>query len=144
MGGYGAARFGFLHPGLFAGVSTVGGGPLQREFTSAPRVDLTRQLQMLRRVYGGDLPVFRQMSRWQLAIDHQEALLAGPRIRQVVGRLDETLPTNREPNVHLQELRIPHEYVELPDVPHDPLRVLQVLGYGFWKFHREVFARLPR
>lgn len=144
MGGYGAARFGFLHPDLFAGVSILGGGPLQREFTSAPRVDEARRLQVLRSVYGGDLAVFRQRSPWQLAIDHRQELQKGPRIRQVIGQLDETLPANRALHAHLQELGIPHDYVELVDVPHDPLRVLQGLGDGFWTFHRGVFAGLAR
>lgn len=37
MGGYGAARLGFKHPGLFRAVSIMGGGPLQENLLDAPR-----------------------------------------------------------------------------------------------------------
>ena len=36
MGGYGEARLGFRHHALFAAVSMLGAGPLQRDFKEAP------------------------------------------------------------------------------------------------------------
>jgi poly(3-hydroxybutyrate) depolymerase len=140
MGGYGALRLGFVHRELFGAASSLAGGPLQREFVAAPRVNEERREQVLRQVYGGDLAVFRRQSPWQLAIDHAAALRAGTRIRVVVGSSDETLPANRELHGHLVELGIPHDYVELDGVRHDPLQLLEALGERFWQFHRGAFV----
>ncbi|MBM4061524.1 MAG: hypothetical protein FJ265_10590 [Planctomycetes bacterium] len=140
MGGYGALRLGFVHRGLFGASSSLAGGPLQREFVATPRANEERREQVLRQVYGGDLAVFRRQSPWQLAIDHATALRAGTRIRVVIGGRDETLPANRELHGHLVELGIPHDYVELDGVRHDPLQLLAALGERFWQFHREAFA----
>ena len=138
MGGYGAARLGFKYPELFATVSSLGGGPLQRTFTVAPRANEARRKEVLATTYGGDLAVFEAMSPWALAGEHADELRRGSRIRIAVGSRDETLPGNRELHARLEELAIPHEYVEVPGVGHEPIRVLRFDAAG-----RLAFLRTP-
>jgi hypothetical protein len=64
--------------------------------------------------------------------------VGGARVETLVR--DGTLPANRELQAHLQELGIPHDSTELAAVKHDPMRLLQARGDGFWQCHREVFA----
>ena len=141
MGGYGAARFGFRYPELFATVSSLGGGPLQRAFTVAPRANEARREEVLATTYGGDLATFEAMSAWTLAGEHAEALRNGSRIRIAVGSRDETLPANRELHARLEDLAIPHGYVEVPGVGHEPLRLLRTDAAGRLAFLRESLAR---
>lgn len=140
MGGYGALRFCCRRPGTFAGGISLAGGPLQQDFTAAPRVDEARRLQVLRAVYGGDLAVFRRQSPWQLASERQAELQRGPRLAIWVGEGDETLAANRALHEHLQSLVIPHEYAEFADVGHDAPRLLQAIGPRFWSFVGEVLG----
>lgn len=136
MGGYGAARFGFKYPELFATVSSLGGGPLQRAFTVAPRTNEARRKEVLATTYGGDLAIFEAMSPWTLAGEHAKSLRNGSRIRIAVGSRDETLPANRELHARLDELAIPHEYVEVPGVGHEPIRMFRADAAGRLAFLR--------
>ncbi len=140
MGGYGALRLAFAHPDRFAAASSLGGGPLQPELVATPRADEARRQQVLRDVFGGDQAEFRRRSPWQLAADHADRRRQDLRLRLVIGTADETLPANRALHAHLDRLGIPHDYVELDGVPHDPLRTLDALGERFWAFHRAAFA----
>ncbi|MBX3462193.1 MAG: hypothetical protein KF830_03405 [Planctomycetes bacterium] len=140
MGGYGALRLAFAHPELFAAASSLGGGPLQPELVATPRADEARREQVLREVFGGDQAEFRRRSPWQLAAAQADRLRRDLRLRLVVGSADATLPANRALHQHLEGLGIPHEYIELDGVPHDPLRTLEALGARFAAFHRAAFA----
>lgn len=64
MGGYGAARLGFRHTGVFGGVSTLGAGPLDLDLMG-PRAtgNRTQRESLLRDVYGGSMEHFRAQAR---------------------------------------------------------------------------------
>lgn len=143
MGGYGALRLAFVHRDLFATASSLGGGPLQRDLVATPRANEMRRRQVLRKVYGDDMAAFRQRSPWQLASENADALRTGLRLRQVIGTADETLPANRDLHAHLEQLRIPHDYLEVRDVPHAVLPLLRGLGDANWAFYRAAFAAVP-
>lgn len=139
MGGYGAARLGFLYPERFAGISMLGAGPLQLDFLAeGPRANQRQREQVLTQVYGGSLDYFKAVSPWRLAESAASLVPPGPGIpiRIVIGEDDELLELNRRFRDHLRMLEIPHEYVEVPGVAHAPLRLLQVMGDAFWDFHR--------
>ncbi len=138
MGGYGAARLGFKHPQLFAAVSLLGAGPLQPDFNEAPRAGPRGRDQVLGNVYGGDMAYYRAQSPWQIVEQNAEKLRSGLVIRQIIGDRDETLGFNREFKQHLDTLKIPHTYRQLPDIPHNPNLVLNALGEGNWGFYNEV------
>lgn len=145
MGGYGAFRLAFRHRELFAAASSLAGGPLQQQFDHAPRAGEARRREVLAAVYGGDHEVFVRQSPWRLAEQHREALqqdlAAGVlRLRLVIGTEDETLPANRALHEHLQQLGLPHEYLELPRIRHEAPALLQALGPRMWEFYRLVFG----
>jgi poly(3-hydroxybutyrate) depolymerase len=75
MGGYGAARLGFRHPELFAGISILAGGPLDLEFRG-PRAQQNPRLreQILRDMCGNDMDYFRAISPWSAAATAAVAL----------------------------------------------------------------------
>jgi hypothetical protein len=57
----------------------------------------------------------------------------------VIGSLDETLGNNVDFHDHLTELRIPHEWIVVEGVGHDPLGIMQALGDRYWQFYRQAF-----
>jgi enterochelin esterase-like enzyme len=140
MGGYGAARLGFKHPQLFAAVSLLGAGPLQAEFTETPRAAPRERDRLLATVYGNDMAYYREQSPWQIVERNAEKLRTGLLIRQIVGDRDETLGFNREFKQHLDALKIPLTYRQLPGVPHDPNLVLTTLGDDNWEFYRSALS----
>ncbi len=140
MGGYGAARLGFKHPQLFAAVSLLGAGPLQPDFNEAPRAGPRGRDQVLGTVYGGDMAFYRAQSPWLIAEQNAEKLRSGLLIRQIIGDRDETLGFNREFKQHLDALKIPHTYRQLPEIPHNPNLVLNALGDDNWAFYRQALS----
>jgi len=143
MGGYGAGRFGFKFPELFCGVSMMAAGPVQRDFTYAPRGERLRE-ELLAQVYGGDLAYFRAVSPWHLAEANAERLRSGVAIRMAIGARDLTLPANEALHKHLESLAIPHAYAVLPGLGHDPIRVMPALGEDRWAWYRRVWAQGAR
>jgi S-formylglutathione hydrolase FrmB len=146
MGGYGAARLGFKHPQLFAAVSLLGAGPLQPDFNEAPRAGPRGRDQVLGTVYGGDMAFYRSLSPWYIAEQNADRLRTGQVIRQIIGDRDETLRFNRDFHQHLDALKIPHAYRQIPDIPHNPNLLLNSLGDDNWGFYRMALAegRLDR
>jgi len=145
MGGYGAARLGFKYPQLFAAVSLLGAGPLQQDFNEAPRAGPRGRDQILGTVYGGDMAYYRAQSPWLIAEQNAEKLRSGLLIRQIIGDRDETLRFNREFKQHLDALKIPNTYRQLPNIPHNPNLVLDTLGEQNWTFYNEALrAEVPK
>ncbi len=136
MGGYGAARLGFKYPQLFAAVSLLGAGPLQPDFNEAPRAGPRGRDQVLSTVFGGDMAYYRAQSPWLIAEQNAEKIRSGLLIRQIIGDRDETLGFNREFKQHLDALKIPHTYRQLPNIPHNPNLVLDTLGELNWSFYK--------
>lgn len=143
MGGYGSARLGFKHPHLFAAVSLFGAGPLQAELTETPRAGSRERERLLSTVYGGDMAYYREQSPWHIVERNAEKLRTGLLIRQIVGDRDETFGFNREFKQHLDALKIPHTFRQLPGIPHAPNLVLNTLGEDNWEFYRSAFRLTP-
>lgn len=140
MGGYGAARLGFKHPQLFAAVSLLGAGPLQPDFNEAPRAGPRGRDQVLGTVYGGDMGYYRSQSPWQIVEQNAGRLRTGLLIRQIIGDRDETLRFNRDFHQHLDALKIPNAFRQLPGIPHDPNLLLNSLGGDNWGFYRQALG----
>jgi enterochelin esterase-like enzyme len=143
MGGYGAARLGCKYPELFRAISIMGGGPLQPDLRDAPRASRQRAAEVLERVYGGDPEYFRSVSPRALAEQHVDSLRNGALVRQVCGDQDETFAANRDFHEHLERLGIPHAWIVLPGVDHDPLATLAALGDANWAFYRQALGGQP-
>ena len=140
MGGYGAGRFGFRYPELFRSVSMMGAGPMQETLERTPRASGVRADDLLRDVYGGDQDRFRAVSPRRYAEQNAATLARVSRLRLVIGDRDETLENNRDFHEHLTRLGIPHDWIVLPGIGHDPMGVLTALGDRHWAFYRDAFA----
>ena len=140
MGGYGAGRFGFRYPELFRSVSMIGAGPMQETLERTPRASRVQVEELLRDVYGGGQDRFRAVSPRRYAEQNAATLARGSRLRLIIGDRDETLQNNQDFHFHLTRLGIPHEWIVLPGVGHDPIAVLTALGDRHWAFYRGAFA----
>ena len=140
MGGYGAGRFGFRYPELFRSVSMMGAGPMQETLERTPRASRVQAEDLLRDVYGGGQDRFRAVSPRRYAEQNAATLARDSRLRLVIGDRDETLENNRDFHEHLTRLGIPHDWIVLPGVGHDPMGVLTALGDRHWAFYRHAFA----
>lgn len=140
MGGYGAARLGFSHPHLFAGVSLLGAGPMQPDFSRTPRAGPARREEIFDRVYGNDPAFFLQVSPWAIA-ERQAPLLRGMPVRQAIGDRDETFANNRAFHERMESLGVAHEWTVVPGLGHDPVGLIRALGDRFWSFHRSALAK---
>jgi enterochelin esterase-like enzyme len=142
MGGYGAARIGFQHSDIFSGISILAGGPLDLNF-QGPRAQRNQALreQILRDVCSGDIKYFQTISPWMIAARSKLELLKNATlIRQVVGTKDDTLDLSRKFHQRLLELKIPHQYLELPSVGHDARLLLEALGAKNSDFYRRALG----
>ena len=140
MGGYGAGRFGFRYPELFRSVSMMGAGPMQETLERTPRASRVQAEDLLRDVYGGGQDRFRAVSPRRYAEQNAATLARDSRLRLVIGDRDETLENNRDFHEHLTRLGIPHDWIVLPGIGHDPFQVLTALGDRHWAFYRDAFA----
>lgn len=142
MGGYGAARIGFKNPDLFAGVSILAGGPLDLEF-KGPRAIHNPMLrkQILIEVCSSDMEYFKAISPWLIAESSAEKLREQKMvIRQAVGSRDNTRDLNVKFHERMESLKVPHEFVELPEVTHDAKALLDALGERNGKFYRRALG----
>ena len=140
MGGYGAARFGFRYPELFQNVSMMGAGPMQETLDRTPRASSVQAKSLLRDVYGGKQARFLAVSPRRYAEQNATTLARGSRLRLVIGDRDETFDSNRNFHDHLMRLGIPHQWIVLPGICHDPMGVLAAMGDQHWAFYRDAFA----
>jgi S-formylglutathione hydrolase FrmB len=137
MGGHGAGRLGFRHHDVFGAVSMLAAGPLDLHFRGPRTVANPAEREMIfREVYGADLEYYRAESPWMLATHHTASLRQGTLLRIVVGGRDSMLPNNRDFHEHLKALAIPHDFVILPGVGHQPIPLLTALGDDGWEFYQ--------
>lgn len=142
MGGYGAARLGFRHTDLFAGISILAGGPFDLELRG-PRSLRNPQLrqQLLREVCSDDWEYFRAISPLTIVQTAAPALRARrTAVRQAVGTADNTRDLNREFHERMSALDITHDYVEVPGVGHDTRALLEQLGDANGVFYRRALG----
>jgi enterochelin esterase-like enzyme len=137
IGGYGAARLGFLYPDLFGAVSILAGGPLDLELQGPRAVGNPEgREEILRNVYGGGIDTFKARSPITIAVQNAAAIRGKSLVRQAVGSRDFTAGLNRDFSAHLGKLDIAHTFTEVPEVGHDTMALLRGLGEGNWEFYR--------
>lgn len=141
MGGYGAARLGFKYPEMFHAISIMGGGPLQAELVQGPRVGRMRAAEVLQKVYGGDQEYFKSVSPRHISEQNVKEIKKNSLIRLICGDEDETFGNNRAFHEHLEKLEIPHSWIVLKGIEHNPLRTLEALGDTNWQFYCRAFAQ---
>lgn len=136
MGGYGAARLGFLYPGLFGGFSIINPGPMQPilDPNDAPIVGRAAAQGTLNRVFGGDVAIFEKQSPWNLAGSFAKQDCSRLKIRMILGQSDPTTPTNLQFSRRLNDLGIAHEVLVVPESGHDPRAMFDNMGSEYWDF----------
>ena len=144
MGGYGAARLGFKYPNMFGAVSIMGGGPLQETLTRTPRAGRKQVDELMREVYGGEQENFRAVSPRRHAADNAAVIARDSLVRVVIGSRDNTFDNNRLFHEYLLGLDIPHDWIVIEGVGHDPIGILEAMGDRHWSFYREAFADTAR
>jgi enterochelin esterase-like enzyme len=144
MGGYGAARLGFKYPETFGAVSIMGGGPLQETLTRTPRASHKQVDELMQEIYGGEQENFRAVSPRRHAAENAAVIARDSLVRVVVGSRDNTFDNNLAFHEYLSGLDIPHHWIVIEGVGHDPMRVLQAMGDRHWSFYREAFSATAR
>jgi len=142
MGGYGAAHLGMKYPELFGSISIFSGGPLQTKLTEADGVkqNARARLHVFHQMYGDDQEYFKKESPWKLAEKNANKLKhLGTVIRIVVGDKDFLFSANKKFSDHLGSLKIPHDFIKLHGVEHNPSQFFRKFGRRNWAFYRRVF-----
>lgn len=144
MGGYGAARLGLRHPGVFGAASMLSAGPMQEilDPRDAPIVGAAAAQATIDRVYGGDSAYFQAQSPWSLAERTSSATREHLVLRQFVGGDDGVLEQNLRFSAHLDALGIPHALIVLPGVDHSPPALFGALADDerYWSFFADFLA----
>jgi len=144
MGGYGTARLGFKYENFFGAIAFLAGGPLQQVFTveDGPEKNKGLREKTLQYVYGNDQNYFKELSPWVIA--EQKADYLRQRsipILQVIGDQDFTFNENNNFHIHLTQLGIAHEFIIVPNVGHDTIKLLEVLETkGYFNWIKSVFG----
>lgn len=139
MGGYGSARLGFKFHEIFGALSMLGAGPVQEKLVETPLVTPEEREELLKRIYGGEMDYFIEVSPRKLAEENVAALRHNAIIRIVVGDMDKTYKHNCGFHEYLKQLEIPHNFMVLPDIEHDSLKYYQAMGEDNWDFYNLVF-----
>lgn len=138
MGGYGAARLGFLYPDTFGAISVLAGGPLDLEL-QGPRAkgNPVGRERILKDTFGGDLDDFKAKSPLTVVAKFVASDAVRPQVRVAVGSRDFTADLNRAFSEHLKKHKIDHDFKQVPDIGHDTKALLKGLGEANWEFYRK-------
>lgn len=140
MGGYGAARYGLVHPDVFGSFSILAGGPLQPDFSEGPRTSRERRERLLDELFGGEMDTFYEVSPWNQIEVNAARLRDGRPIQIAVGARDELRDNNVAFSERLDAFGIAHDDVEVPNVRHDAPALLDGMGEARWAFYRRALG----
>jgi enterochelin esterase-like enzyme len=139
MGGFGSLRIGFKFHQLFGGFSSLGGGPLQVDFSHVNPQNEALHKMIMRDVFGNDVDYFNDQSPRGMASRFGHLLPVATPVRMVIGKLDFTLAGNDQFHEHLNSLNIPHQYRLFDNIGHAALPLFAAMGDSNWDFYKGVF-----
>jgi endo-1,4-beta-xylanase len=140
MGGYGAAHLGFKHPDMFGMVSIMSGaltdsaewGPLK------PPQGGRRETML---ALAKSNPTYFEANDLATVIrNHADAIRGKTKVRMVVGNEDTLLPNNQALHLFLTQLKIEHDYEEVPGAGHDTRLVYSKLGERLFSWYRKAWT----
>ncbi len=147
MGGRGAALLGFKNPELFGGVSILAGALMDFEFFTK-----FNNGEMFKSVYGEKRDNFDKHDPYKLAEKNIDAIRGKTLVRIMVGDKDTMgsqyvtgytcFKANQEFHEHLDRLKIPHDYIELPGVGHGYLAQFSKGGDRALGFYKKAFEKM--
>jgi enterochelin esterase-like enzyme len=131
MGGYGALLIAFRHPHLFSSVVSYGAAMLSPDMIRIGGED-------------GQFPTkdfVEANSPWHLLEKNKDRIREHVRIRMVCGEKDEKwYPGNVKLKARADQLKVPVEWVSVPDVAHDTKGLYQRVGLESLTFMEKSFA----
>ena len=132
-GGQGALLFAFKFPEMFCSVIGYGAG-------LANGTELKKELPaVFKQMHNDDIKQFDETSAWAFVKTNAEKLKKDMSIKLALGDKDQHLERNRHMHAVLDELKIPHQYKELPGVGHDTGRVYNDIGVEGFILHSQQF-----
>lgn len=140
MGDHGMMHMALKYPDAFSSVVSLMGGYIILNPETGPLPDAA--LALLRKIYG-DLDKCEANLIWTMA-PKQIADLKSLAIRIVVGDQDQGLRANRRLHELLTKLDVPHEYEEIPGVPHESRRMWFAEGEKACAFNAAHFTPAAR
>lgn len=132
MGGFGALKLAFKHPELYSSVVAYAGGYLDAEQLEK------RAPELLQRMFGGDKAKFTAETPMALAKARTDTIKLP--IQIFVGTKDFLLEHNRRMHAVLEELKIPHEYEEIPEIAHNLPALAKFQGTRTLEFAAKAFG----
>lgn len=136
MGGYGAGHLGFKYPELFGAVVINAGALMDPDVRRVP-VD-----GPMYGVFGDDRQRRMDEHPEHLARENADKLRGHTQIRIGCGTADSLLPRNQSLDKLLTQLKIEHDYEEVPGVAHSSGVYYKTLGERALEFHRKVFEAI--
>lgn len=133
MGGAGALKFAFKHPDLFSSVVANGPGMTDSQTMQA------KYNAVLLKMFGGDARRYEQEAFWTWIRKNTDRARGQLAVRVVIGTKDASLGDARKIHALLDELNFPHEFEEVPDVPHRPMQLYPLAGLRSLQFSARQF-----
>ncbi len=140
MGGFGALHNGFNNPDLFIAVTgnSPGGATLDTGEGSEPTPG---RIDAFKIVYGSDRAYYIAMAPTTLA-EKNAAKLRQQQIRIICGTRDNLFAGATFVHDALAKLNIPHEFIPVPESPHNHDQLLQYETFDTMAFYAKVFGNL--
>jgi len=132
MGGFGALHNGFSHPELF--IAVTGNSPCCSTIDDAAATSPSSA------VYNGDRAYFVAMAPSTLAVKNA-ALVRQQRIRIICGTKDALFAGATFVHEELMKANIAHEFIPVPESPHNHDQLLQFETFDTMAFYATVFGR---
>jgi enterochelin esterase-like enzyme len=133
MGGSGALKFAFKHPELFGSAVAYGPGMTDSDTMKA------KYSAVLHKMFAGDVRRYEEEAFWTWMRKNADRARGQVAVRVVVGTKDVSLGDSRKIHALLGELNFPHDYEEVPDVPHDPMKLYPLAGLRSFQFSAQQF-----
>ena len=131
MGGFGALHNGFSRPELF--IAVTGNSPC------CSTIDQAAASSPSATVYGGDRDYFIAMAPTTLAVKNA-ALVRQQKIRIICGTEDSLFAGATFVHEELTKANIPHEFIPVPESPHNHDQLLQYETFDTMAFYADVFG----
>ena len=133
MGAFGAMHLGFKYPELFGAVTAISGGvrPKERQMKAGNLVDV---------IFNGDREQFEANAPDVLLVKNVDRIRGKMFLRLIVGDKDGFLTWNQEFHTTLNDLKVEHELIVLPDVKHGAGKVYPNIRNETAEYYKMVFG----
>jgi endo-1,4-beta-xylanase len=135
MGGYGAAHLGFKYPDLFGTVGVMAGALVR------PRAEV--QSGVFEKMFGGDADYVKANDPFELVRQNADKIRGRTTIRIAVGDQDWLRVRAQALHELLGELKIEHEFEQVPGLGHNATLFYKTLGAAALAYYQKGIPRTP-